>query len=75
SSSTKYTSCRSYSPVYSWSEVEAACALEVEAIGALDIMEALKVKVEVVGALDLVEVKVVGAFDLVKGALDLVKVE
>ncbi|GJW38126.1 hypothetical protein Tco_0063971, partial [Tanacetum coccineum] len=42
-------------------EVKAACALEVEAMDVLDLME-----VEAVGALDLVEVM---------GALDLVKVE
>ncbi|GJR38073.1 zinc finger, CCHC-type containing protein [Tanacetum coccineum] len=41
------------------SKVEAACVLEVEAVGALD----------------LVEVEVVRAFDLVEGAMDLVKVE
>ncbi|GJS09373.1 hypothetical protein Tco_0366169 [Tanacetum coccineum] len=45
-------------------EVEAACALEAEAMGALDLVEALKVEVEAVEALDLVE-----------GALDLVEVE
>ncbi|GKF28636.1 hypothetical protein Tco_0094978, partial [Tanacetum coccineum] len=67
-------------------EVEAACALEVEAVGALDLVEALKVeveavgaldlvKVEVVGALDLMEVEAVGALDLVEGALDLIEVE
>ncbi|GKF23590.1 hypothetical protein Tco_0075912, partial [Tanacetum coccineum] len=56
-------------------EVEAACALEVEAVGALELVKALKVEVEAVGALDLVEVEVVRAFDLVEGAMDLVKVE
>ncbi|GKE26950.1 hypothetical protein Tco_1442334, partial [Tanacetum coccineum] len=65
---------------------EAACALEVEAVGALDLVEALKVEVEAVRALDrveveavealdLVEVEAVRALDLVEGALDLVEVE
>ncbi|GKF55708.1 hypothetical protein Tco_0166048, partial [Tanacetum coccineum] len=43
-------------------QVKAACALEVEAVGALDLVE-----VEAVGALDLVEVEascLVGALDL-----------
>ncbi|GKB87987.1 hypothetical protein Tco_0960259, partial [Tanacetum coccineum] len=49
-------------------EVEATCALEMEAMGALDIVEALKVEVEALGALDLVEVEascLVGALDVV----------
>ncbi|GKF34081.1 hypothetical protein Tco_0107281, partial [Tanacetum coccineum] len=41
--------------------VEAAFALEVDAMGALDLVE-----VEAVGALDLVEVEAVGALDLVE---------
>ncbi|GJS95343.1 hypothetical protein Tco_0802311 [Tanacetum coccineum] len=53
-------------------KVEADCALEVEAMGAMDLVEALKVEVEAVGALDLVEA--VGALDLVEGALDHVEV-
>ncbi|GKB39243.1 hypothetical protein Tco_0884185 [Tanacetum coccineum] len=48
-------------------KVEADCALEVEAMGAMDLVE-----VEAVGALDLVEA--VGALDLVEGALDHVEV-
>nr|GEX23981.1 hypothetical protein [Tanacetum cinerariifolium] len=56
-------------------KVEAACAVEAEAMRALDLVEALRVEVEVVGALNLVEVEVVGATDLVKGALDLVEVK
>ncbi|GKD21959.1 hypothetical protein Tco_1223662, partial [Tanacetum coccineum] len=47
-------------------EVEAACALEVEVVGALDLVKALKVEVEIVGALDLMEVEAVGALDLVE---------
>nr|GEU59001.1 hypothetical protein [Tanacetum cinerariifolium] len=56
--------------------VEAACVLEVDAIGALDLMETLKVEVEAVEALDLVKVEAVRALDLMEapGALDLVKV-
>ncbi|GKA22028.1 hypothetical protein Tco_0707990, partial [Tanacetum coccineum] len=63
--------------MYPLGAVEAACALEVDAIGALDLVEALKVEVEAVGALDLVEVESVGVLDLVEavGALDLVEVE
>ncbi|GKF94568.1 hypothetical protein Tco_0284268, partial [Tanacetum coccineum] len=56
-------------------EVEVACALEVEAIGALYLVKALKMEVEVMGALDLVEVEAMRAIDLVEGALDLVEVE
>ncbi|GJX33815.1 hypothetical protein Tco_0245372 [Tanacetum coccineum] len=56
-------------------EVKAAYAIEVEAMGALDLMEDLKVEMEAVGALDLVEVEALGALDLVEGALDLVEVE
>ncbi|GJY37281.1 homeobox-leucine zipper protein HDG11 [Tanacetum coccineum] len=59
--------------LYPLGAVEAACALEVDAMGALDLVE-----VEAVGALDLVEVEAVGALDLVEveavGALDLVEV-
>ncbi|GKD47069.1 hypothetical protein Tco_1271714, partial [Tanacetum coccineum] len=47
-------------------EVKAAYAIEVEAMGALDLMEDLKVEMEAVGALDLVEVEAVGALDLVE---------
>ncbi|GJS56523.1 homeobox-leucine zipper protein HDG11 [Tanacetum coccineum] len=64
-------------------DVETACALEVEAVGALDLMEALKVEVEAEGGdLDLVEalkveVEAEGALDLVEveaaGALDLME--
>ncbi|GJX31867.1 hypothetical protein Tco_0241722, partial [Tanacetum coccineum] len=62
--------------LYPLRAVEAACALEVDAIGALDLVEALKVEVEAMEALDLVEVKAVAALDLVEalGALDLVEV-
>nr|GEV22412.1 hypothetical protein [Tanacetum cinerariifolium] len=56
-------------------EVEAAYALEVEAVRALDLVEALKVEAEAVRALDLVKVEAVRAVDLVERALDLVKVE
>ncbi|GKD44595.1 hypothetical protein Tco_1269240, partial [Tanacetum coccineum] len=56
--------------LYPLRAVEAACALEVDAMGALDLVEA-----DAMGALDLVEVEIVGALDLVEveavGALDL----
>nr|GEZ61143.1 hypothetical protein [Tanacetum cinerariifolium] len=42
---------------------------------AMDLVEALKVEVEAVGALDLMGVKAVGDLDLVEGALDLVEIE
>ncbi|GKC53565.1 hypothetical protein Tco_1076310, partial [Tanacetum coccineum] len=42
--------------MYPLGALEAACALEVDAMGALDLVE-----VEAVGALDLVEVGAVGA--------------
>ncbi|GKA19976.1 hypothetical protein Tco_0699891, partial [Tanacetum coccineum] len=52
--------------VYPLGAVEAACALEVDAMGALDLVEALKVEVEAVGALDLMEVESMGVLDLVE---------
>ncbi|GKD57531.1 homeobox-leucine zipper protein HDG11 [Tanacetum coccineum] len=52
--------------LYPLGAVEAACALEVDAMEALDLVEALKVEVEAVGALDLVEVEAVGTLDLMK---------
>ncbi|GKD80656.1 homeobox-leucine zipper protein HDG11, partial [Tanacetum coccineum] len=68
--------------MYPLRAVEAACALEVDAMGALDLVEALKVEVEAMGALDLVEalkveVEAMEALDLVEvkavAALDLVE--
>nr|GEX85166.1 hypothetical protein [Tanacetum cinerariifolium] len=47
----------------------------MEAMGAMDLMEALKLEVEAVGALDLMEVKAVGDLDLVEEALDLLEME
>nr|GEZ70421.1 hypothetical protein [Tanacetum cinerariifolium] len=78
--------------LYPLRAVKAAFALEVDAMGALDLMEVEAVEaldlveavealdlVEAVGALDLVELEAVGALDLVEveavGALDLVEVE
>nr|GEZ57245.1 hypothetical protein [Tanacetum cinerariifolium] len=65
--------------------LQAAFALEVDAIGALDLVEVKAVgaldlvKVEAVRALNLVDVEAVGALDLVEveavGALNLVEVE
>ncbi|GJX98215.1 hypothetical protein Tco_0355234 [Tanacetum coccineum] len=50
--------------------VEAACVM-----GALDLVEALKLEVKAVGVMDLEEVEAVGALNLVEGAFDLVEVE
>ncbi|GJZ38440.1 homeobox-leucine zipper protein HDG11 [Tanacetum coccineum] len=55
-------------------EVEATCALEVKAMGALDLVEALKVEVEATRALDHVKVEascLVGALDVVGFSLNI----
>nr|GEY68975.1 hypothetical protein [Tanacetum cinerariifolium] len=44
-------------------------------MGAMDLVETLKVEVEAVGALDLMKLRAVGDLDLVEGALDLVEME
>ncbi|GKD98452.1 hypothetical protein Tco_1382349 [Tanacetum coccineum] len=50
--------------MYHLGVVEAACALEVDVIGALDLVQA-------VGALDLVEVEAIGALDVVGLSLNI----
>ncbi|GKF05054.1 hypothetical protein Tco_0035722, partial [Tanacetum coccineum] len=45
--------------LYPFRALEATCALEVDVIGALDLVE-----VEIVGALDLVKVEAMGALNL-----------
>ncbi|GJR05533.1 ribonuclease H-like domain-containing protein [Tanacetum coccineum] len=57
--------------LYLLGAVEAVCALEVDAMRALDLMEALKVEVDAVGALDLMEVEAVGALDVVGLSLNI----